>query len=171
MTATPAVKSAKREVADYLRAQIELAVGGSVHLPQLVAETLAHFGRDSSFVKRYWLEAASTAIYEQARLIVAATRDVSIEPEHEGEGEQPRSRSVFARWTEHAGDAHFKLMRMTRPQLEQAIAERSARVETEQKTIAFLSEIARYLEPGETVRDHWTDVQLQTLARTHGVGL
>lgn len=165
-TKTP---SPTTEIATYLKEQIAKAEGGSLSLNELVDRTLTHFAANKSFVTRYWMTAAKSSVYEQARGILSRNRNIHLVRD-EKPGSTAAPISVFAKWWERTNDSiEIRLLDMTKEQLESAIGIREDHVATQNKRIAFLRSINERLEAGDRVSDRLNENELLTLATSAGI--
>jgi hypothetical protein len=122
---------------------------------------------------------AQRAVYELVLDVFAATRGVTkgLESRARGTGSIVREilahqdeaveklRARFAIWREHAGDRHYILTEMTKPQLLQAATERRTRAGTELGIALFLERLAHRLKDGEKVSDRWSPAEMERLLR------
>lgn len=158
----------RAEIVAWLRAGLAKK---KVKLPDLVNDATTHFLGDVDFLRRFASEMLRTTIYRVAVEEIAANRgplDIRLAP-----ASIPNvAPSIWARWEnhlEHAGDSYVPLPELT-PELGRlAIAERRARMDSEERAASFVERLIARLSPKQCVRECWTPEQVTALYKgIHG---
>lgn len=165
----PVNDSARRRLYAVIRREVDadVAATGEVRLPVVTRRVQEELESDLDFLRHFWMESCSSAVYEHVRIVVGRTRlPIRGHQEVTPEGEPvapPVPQFDWNRWLEHSGDKHIKLKQMTRSDLLSAAAEREARGLREIHLARLLRRIADRLTDDQTVGDVLTDAELDQL--------
>lgn len=167
--------SARSRLRAFIREQIK---GKSeVSLVDVAERAVKFVTQDRALLKAVLLELLKPMIYEEARLVVAVSRETpkaGADPSNNlvQLGDEVVSRNVLRqradkmsrKWmefVEHAGDRHVRLLDMTADDLLQAEAERRRRGDAEHEYADLWAKLRSRLESGQTVRNVWSAEEIE----------
>lgn len=160
--ATPA-----RQVAAYIRESI--AGLTEVSLPDIAADTVAHFGGDQEFVMSAYLELFPSMAHRIAMQVVSELRGVRVSYEahtEDASGEAAKdaaSKKPRRKWfdcLEYTGEKHIRVVSMTKVDLIAAAEIREQRGTTDIQIGGLWRKLARGMKDGETVGDRYKEEEI-----------
>lgn len=167
--------SPRSQLREFIREEIK---GKSeVSLIDVTKRAVRFVAKDKDLLKAVLLELLRPMVYEEARLLVATSRETpkqaSGEPNNLVQlGDMVVSRGALKeraqKWSkkwlqfrEHAGDRHVLLLDMTASDLALAEEERRKRGDSEHEYADLWAKLRARLEHGQTVRSVWTAEEIE----------
>ncbi len=156
-------QSAKLTLKKWVRDHIETVE--QVSIPDLAAEALKVFRKDSDFLTAFVHEFLHDVVYDVARREIASTRRfIMTDDDHgitkEGVKAKVKDSTPFRNWLERVGDTHMNLMSMTREHLLVAADERDARGVHELKLARTWRKLADGLDAEQRVSEKYTEEEI-----------
>lgn len=169
--------SARSKLKAFIREQIK---GKSeVDLAQVTDQVLRHVVKDRTYLKAVLLELLRPMVYEEARLVIADSREssdagsgstnnlVQLGDEVVSRGVlRERSSRKWLQFMEHAGSRYVRLMDMTADDLTLAEAERRNRGDAEYGYADLWAKLRTRLENGQRVRDVWSAQEIEIVRKS-----
>lgn len=170
--------SARSRLRVFIRREIK---GKSeVDLAQVTNRSIRYVTKDKTLLKAVLLELLRPMVYEEARLVIADSREggdapvptnnlVQLGDEVVSRGAlRERAAKVGRKWLafmEHAGSRYVLLMDMTADDLALAEAERRKRGDAEYGYADLWAKLRTRLESGQRVRDVWSTEEIEAVRR------